>query len=146
MHFVHFCFGVIASTAILASSLHHDVDHLRHVKGLVRARCDADPKSHGDLHHHHHHHHHHHSNTTHKHSCCAHGSATHGCGGRNVTNHPAETPTPTPKRGDGSTSQSDISTYLAAHNALRSPYSYPNLTWSDTLANVAQRWANNCEY
>lgn len=159
MHFFHFCLGFIASTAILAYSLHHDVDHLHHVKRLVKARCDAGPKSHGDLHHH--------SNTTHKHSCCA-----HGCGEHHVIHHPAKT-TPTTKGGDeyleptkssttssnsqptdpsgGGASQSDISTYLAVHNTLRrsvwnTTSTAFDLTWSDTVASVAQRWANKCVF
>lgn len=35
--------------------------------------------------------------------------------------------------------------YLAAHNRVRSAYGAAPLTWSNTLANAAQTWANRCQ-
>ncbi|KAL1918288.1 uncharacterized protein VTP21DRAFT_2948 [Calcarisporiella thermophila] len=43
-----------------------------------------------------------------------------------------------------SLSQGDIATILDAHNRLRARHGAPPLTWSDSLANAAQSWANQC--
>ena len=44
------------------------------------------------------------------------------------------------------TSQSDIDTYLSAHNTVREAHGAADLVWSDTLANAAQSWANGCVF
>ncbi|KAL0061350.1 hypothetical protein AAF712_011808 [Marasmius tenuissimus] len=35
---------------------------------------------------------------------------------------------------------------LKAHNDFRAKHGAAKLTWSDTLANAAQKWANRCEF
>ncbi|KAG7099397.1 hypothetical protein E1B28_001250 [Marasmius oreades] len=46
----------------------------------------------------------------------------------------------------GSTPNSDIQTYLSAHNSIRAQHGAADLTWSDDAANKAQTWANNCNF
>lgn len=41
---------------------------------------------------------------------------------------------------------SDISQYLSAHNSVRTRHGASDLTWSDTLASVAQQWADGCKF
>lgn len=45
-----------------------------------------------------------------------------------------------------STLSSDEQAYLDAHNTLRAAYGADALSWSDTLASVAQNWANGCVF
>lgn len=45
-----------------------------------------------------------------------------------------------------STSQSDIDKYLDDHNTARSQHGAAALTWNDTLAAAAQKWANGCVF
>ena len=53
---------------------------------------------------------------------------------------PKPSPSPSP---EPSPSPTDLSTtVLADHNKYRTELGIPNLTWSDTLANDAQSWAN----
>lgn len=58
---------------------------------------------------------------------------------------PASQPQP-PANDQGSTSQSDISQYLSAHNTIRAQHGAAPLTWSDELASKAQEWANKCVF
>ncbi|EJD04155.1 PR-1-like protein [Fomitiporia mediterranea MF3/22] len=57
-------------------------------------------------------------------------------------------PTPTSSGGgSGSgTSNQDIQAYLNAHNNIRSQHGASPLSWNDTLAVAAQKWANGCVF
>ena len=46
----------------------------------------------------------------------------------------------------GGTSNSDIQAYLSAHNTVRAQHGASPLTWNNTLANAAQKWANGCVF
>jgi len=49
--------------------------------------------------------------------------------------------------GNGSgASDSDVQTYLAAHNTVRAQHGASPLTWSNDAASKAQEWANNCQF
>jgi len=50
-------------------------------------------------------------------------------------------PAPPPSSSTGSAAQM----YLATHNHVRSAHAASPLTWSNTLANAAQTWANRCQ-
>jgi len=43
-------------------------------------------------------------------------------------------------------SGSDIDQYLSAHNTVRAQHGAAALTWSDTLASAAQKWADGCVF
>lgn len=45
-----------------------------------------------------------------------------------------------------STSDSDEQAWLDGHNQVRQQHGASALTWSDTLASVAQSWANGCVF
>ncbi|MEZ5671459.1 MAG: pathogenesis-related family 1 protein [Thiotrichaceae bacterium] len=57
-----------------------------------------------------------------------------------VTEKPTTTPTTTPTTGGEPTAYAGM---IAAHNAWRKKVGVPDLTWSKTLATVAQTWANS---
>jgi len=63
---------------------------------------------------------------------------------------PVDTTTPLPSTssnpGGGSTSSSDIQTFLDAHNTVRAQHGASPLVWSDLLASKAQQWAANCQF
>jgi len=44
------------------------------------------------------------------------------------------------------TSTSDEQAYLNGHNTVRAQHGAVALTWDDTLAAAAQKWANNCKF
>lgn len=44
------------------------------------------------------------------------------------------------------TSPGDISAYLSAHNTVRAKHGATALTWSETLATAAQKWASGCVF
>ncbi|THH06365.1 hypothetical protein EW145_g4138 [Phellinidium pouzarii] len=44
------------------------------------------------------------------------------------------------------TSNSDISTYLSTHNTVRAAHGASPLSWNNTLAGAAQKWANGCVF
>ncbi|KAI5122586.1 hypothetical protein M0805_004802 [Coniferiporia weirii] len=44
------------------------------------------------------------------------------------------------------TSSSDIATYLSTHNTVRAQHGASPLSWNDTLADAAQKWANGCVF
>lgn len=48
--------------------------------------------------------------------------------------------------GGGVTSSNDISQYLQFHNTIRAQHGAAALSWNQTLANIAQTWANKCVF
>ncbi|KAF6766373.1 PR-1-like protein [Ephemerocybe angulata] len=59
---------------------------------------------------------------------------------------PPTTTSSPPTGGSESTSGGDIQAYLDAHNSVRRNHGAADLTWSDSLAAAAQKWANNCQF
>ena len=46
----------------------------------------------------------------------------------------------------GSTSSSDIQTFLDTHNTFRAKHGASPLTWSDNLSSKAKEWAERCQF
>ena len=64
---------------------------------------------------------------------------------KNSGSTPAPSPSPNTS-GNKLTSGSDIDQYLSAHNSIRAQHGAADLTWSDTLASAAQKWADGCAF
>lgn len=56
------------------------------------------------------------------------------------------TPAPAATAASSDTSASDIDQYLSAHNSVRSQHGATALTWSNSLAAAAQKWADGCQF
>lgn len=46
----------------------------------------------------------------------------------------------------GTTSPSDIDTYLSSHNTVRAEHGAVPLVWNTTLASAAQTWVDRCVF
>jgi uncharacterized protein YkwD len=63
----------------------------------------------------------------------------------NTNTNPSNTNT-NPNNNSGNAPDADAQEWLSAHNTARANYGAAPLTWSDDLANAAQRWGSGCKF